>query len=485
MFIPLQFLKHLLLALLLFTLTNCAFVIKQSGNFDENPYYQKKELLPPKTFCPHNKRMLITSGLLFKENFMAFLSKLQNANIVLTPIEKFVLLALLQQNLRPDLASPTARLQVLTNNHGKQQYFNFIPNKELIVAMNDFAVLEKSIKESLPAEEVLEDSKNKKRTAKSASKPILKSASFFPYLFGLEQLLKSFNSSRSLLQLAEIIDKHYHYAFKVEKGFDQFLASMAPSLASSETWKRYFFREDEIITKGELLPKINYSKLIQNYLQSFSDLPREKLYSKKTGMVEQNADIFPNASLFSISCNQDLSLYNQNKLNISATSVETNIFGIQEGDVSILAASLQSPSSAPIYKDSILISGGIPSDEYNLVCLLVPKEKGMPQISFLIDHDRDPGQHAYHLLRKGLLKSRSTKDFDHYLKSSRYLILQNPLRLIVESQRMQSSETEQTFKLNLPIYNANSIARIIGHIYTTDESTFVTEERSEDILTCL
>lgn len=501
---------------------------------------------------PFIRESIISGQLLAASDFSDFLQHLapkykaeKNFSSKLTFIEKFVLLALLEMNVAPNMASPSANLQVIINYNNQQKYWSFTINPMLELFLSANSILtsistshtntnstsptpnpslnaensinnsnnslnkstdainnntneeltpDSSLTSALPANNKLGDinEKNSSKTKKSTRDNLAnqhkeyRSIQTFPYLYGLEKLLESYPSSHSLLSLAEIMDKYYTTPIKVEEKLAKFLKFNENNMRGDTTFKKYYFRDDEILKKMEILPKVPFQKIVNLYLQYHRHHLKEFIYKVDNQLIPYQ--LVPSKNL-SIKCNIDLKYYEKSIYRISSHKTEHNIFGIQDDKKnSALASSAQNISNSPLF-NSILFS----SNNHNVmppaICLInIPNKM---QLSILSGNERDPGQLLYHLLKDHWENISTREDVEAIWKHARYLILNRPTRLIVESDRLSKKQSNRILSLDYPIYHASKLGDLIGHltIHNKDRegkvtTNFIADDRQDHYITC-
>jgi hypothetical protein len=280
--------------LLFFFFFSCSTYIEVHKPLVKDYAFKENEA---QTYCeikkqgPYHFAYATENEALYK-NLQAFL---QNQTAGFTPIERAVLISLIHMNVRPDQVSPSSGLQVLINNSGQQQYYSFSSDSNIE----------------------------------------------YPFLNGLKALLKIYKSPRTLGQLAKIIDEHYNYNFLVDNQLHQFLSSHSSLIASNPSMQKFYFHDDEILNKGELLPKLNFSN-ISSWASSPIN-PTENLISDKihSYFIEKN-QFTPE-----ISCNIDFELYKNNIFNILAKKRDSvSLAYLDDKNFSFIASMSQQVSNS-------------------------------------------------------------------------------------------------------------------------------------------
>ena len=181
--------------ILLFGLSCSLYLNFEDDSSDINIISSKRK----PTFCQSklSEHTIVGTEQYLVDNFNTFLKE-HTVKRRLAFIDKVVLWALLQMNLRPDISTPSSRLQVSILHQNKSKYW-------------DFHVRSGKEKEG------------------------------YPYLHGLEKLLSFYKSKYTLTKLAAILDKHYKYPFYVGYELTQTLIKKKKDLAKNKYLKDAFF----------------------------------------------------------------------------------------------------------------------------------------------------------------------------------------------------------------------------------------------------
>lgn len=415
----------LIILLLISTLSSCALIIE----LDKLDEQKLKTINSPKgNYCPLNQKSNLTIASSDKELaalFSTINKKLKKYN--LSFIDQFVLLALIQVNLRPDLASPSSNLYLLINNN---KHLSFTYNKQ----------------------------------------------NSMPYLFGLNYLLKQHQSRYRLRNFAKWLDKYLKGPKIVGKEFAEYLKNNQNNLKNYPSFKKYFFKAEHPLSIGESLPHLNYQKMIRNYKkQNKVANIRNFLFPYKT----DNNDL-------DIKCNYDFKLYDKSHYLI-AKKEKTNLpFGISDNKGnSMLAITTQGSDTSPApHSNSFLINS--PSKTDSLAMCLISNKKIKSNLVIVSTGSRDPGQLIYHLIQYEIFNSKSINEASEYINFPRHLFLLNPVRMVYESERGSTTQLSRFLSMNFPIYHAESIGNIwvYGKFNESKQSGIITDPRSRATLSC-
>ncbi len=408
---------------LLLLLGSCSFFIEKLDTklVDEKDY---RENMPTEaTFCPVDKKMPIQ---LVGTNPAAQSIFNEIAVNKYDFLDSFAIWSLAQLSIRPDQSSPTSRLQVLMNIQGKSQYFDFFSESP-------------------------EDQ--------------------YPYLYGIEWVLKKFGKKTTLEQYAKIVEDGFSGKIFVDKDLESFFRKNKEAIKGTPELATHFFRGNEVLKENEKIPYLNYSELISSF---------RKIQKKQKVIINTTLASFSTPGAQVGKCNYDFNLYDNSIFLIDKAIPEANLFGLTIENNTFLAATSQrmdqlaSINGYPLFK-------GVSKVRSSAVCVI---ENGDNKIWTISNHSRDPGQHLFHLVRYGLPRSQTTLEVDKLIRHSRHLFLSDPVRLIIESHRSRPEQIENLLKLNLPIYNAEKLGNIWAYTHFKGQSRFIIDERNPGVFSC-
>ena len=407
-------------------LSSCSFFIDR---FDKDLLEEKGVATKSQTKQTHceiiQKNILIAESENTVQQYQKFLAKISN-RLNLKFIDRVVLWSLIQMNARPDLSSPTAKLQVFLSYQNKDYFYNAF-SKE-----NDG----------------------------------------YPQLYLLEQLLKDFNSRYSLNDLISIYDRYFPAQLTVTKDFEDFLAKNQLAIKKNQVLNDNYIRGDESLKEGETLPKVSFQKLFRLY--------------RKTNMRQYEISNFlfksQTSKEISSACNFEMSLYQNSIFLINDELLKSHTYGLKTGDNMFIAASSQSNIEIkPV--GSLPFFFGHSNSRSAAMCHLKNQESNA-QMWFVSSQSRDPGQHIFHLMEYGLEEIDNIKALDTMVKFSRHQFLKNPVRLVIESRRSSDKQIEELLKLNIPIYNSKKLGKIWGYFDYKKQKTFLLDDRREGHIEC-
>jgi hypothetical protein len=411
--------------LLLFLISSCSLLVKKIDEplITEDKALKKKDV--SHSYCPVDKKfehLLVGTSESSQKTYLDFIAK----NKSLDFLDHFAIWSLLQFSTRPDQSSPTSRLQVMFSEKGKNYYFDFFS----------------------------EESKDQ-----------------YPYLYGLQWILKKFNRSTTLEQYARIIDSSLADQLKIGKDLSNFLSKSKDEIKANDLLAPIFFRGAEVLREEETVPTLKYAAVIQEF-RKVEKLQKIVINTSLTKFVTESGQ--------SGSCNYDFNLYNNSIFLIDKVIPVANLFGLSFKSSAFMSSSsqkldkMESLKGFPIFKGESKIRS-------SAVCVIENKNHKLWTFS---NQSRDPGQHLFHLIRYGLPRSQSVQEVDRLIRHSRHLFLSDPTRLIIESSRSKKAQIENLLKLNLPIYNSDRLGNIWAFTQTPDYSRFVIDERNAGAFVC-
>ena len=353
-------------------------------------------------------------------------------------IQKAAMLSLIEMGRRPDKATPSARLQYYLRFNNKNYYFDFHPKN------------------------LADDTK--------AS-----------YLKGIDHLLKTYDKSKRLNQLADILDRHIPKTMGVSPDLESFLLVHKNDLFKSDVLSDTFLKGDEPLTKHESFNRINFKKLIDLYYKQNLSIDSDYEFSKN-GLVE----IFPRQSGMNLNCNTDIniesSFQGRPKIEESANS---HYFAIKDGDNYFIAVSSVLTQKTLTNFNSTYFFKSLPSSSPLPICQF---HNPIQDIVLFSSSGRNPAQHLKHLVNYDINLVDSLPSLDELLKFSRHIFLNNPDRILYESKRGRKSQLDFFLSMNFPIYHVDSLGDIIGMANfkngKNEEKSLISDDRSMAKLWC-
>lgn len=420
--------NKILILLQLLSFTSCALIIEKLQDKESAESAVKLKEISSKTFCKMNQvPQILSADKLNQQVFEKFIKKMKESR-ELTSIDKDVLLSLSQMNTRPDLSSPTAKLQILIKNGKKEKYYNVW-------------------------------SKDK---------------GSFPSFYLLEKILKDYKSKYSLLALGKIYDQNYPNRIYINSELEIFLSKNKANILKNPKLKRIYTRADETLKEKERIPKVKLSPLIRRYLKN----KKKYTYNLTNDLFSYNEN-----SLYYPKCNFDLTMYEKSLFLISDDIVKDNIYGLATDGHRFMASTNQSIQHFELLKNSLFLKGNSNVRSASVCSFQFPQKPKSSQW-FFSSNSRDPGQHIFHLIEYGINESKTLREVNSMLNFSRHQFLKDPVRLIIESQRSTKRQLSQLLKLNISIYSAKKLGKIWGLHAHKGEKSFLTDQREIGELNC-
>ena len=409
---------------LLFFITSCALLVERI----DTPLVRNTDKLnqAPSTpgHCAFDKKadfQLIGTN----DNSQAVYMELVKNSGKLDFLDHFALWNLFQLAIRPDQSSATSRFQVLLHLSEKSYYFDFF------------------------SEESQEQ---------------------YPYLYGIEWILKKFGKQKSLEQYAKML-VNPSKKLKIGKDFENFLVKNLAAIRNDPELSPYYFRGADVLKENETSPSLDYKSVIAVY--------RKAQKSQKI-LVNTSLTHFVTEKGATGSCNYDFNLYDNSIFLIDKVIPVANLFGLSTPGSAFLASTSQkldrisSLKGLPLFKGESKVRS-------SAVCMIENEGKKIWAFS---NQSRDPGQHLFHLVRYGLPGSDTTAEVEKLIRHSRHLFLSDPVRLIIESARSSEEQIENLLKLNLPIYNADKLGNIWAYTKFNEGQRFIIDDRNPGAFSC-
>lgn len=412
----------------LFLLSSCAYFVNQ---FDSNRLSQDIVSLKGENktlFCPADEKIQLANSTLENQiAFKRFIDRISKS-VSLSFHDQVALWSLVQMNLRPDQVSPSSKLQVFLKTGSSYKYYHFYS----------------------------------------------KNSESFPYIAGIERILKIGKSTNSIYKLADYVDRLFPEVFVVGKNFETFLDENKIAISKNKTLKSHYMRADETLKENEKIPKYNLKSII-------SDYKKNKRYKD----LEVSTSLFSyvnQTSTLTAHCNYDMRLYSNSVYLIHNQFIKSQIFGMKTSRGSFLASSGQRLEGVRPIGNSIFFKGVSQTRSAAFCAFEYPKSA---KTLWLASTDsRDPGQHIYHLIEYGLDEVNSKASLSALLEFSRHLFLEDPTRLVFESNRSSKEQLDRLLKLNLPVYNARNLGNMWGYYSNGKENSFVIDDRGDGTLQC-
>lgn len=418
---------------LLISLFSCTTIIKNM----EGKSVPLKPMSNRIGYCekPTSKTILLgrdKSGVKVFNKFLKQVSKVKK----LSRIEQMIAWSLFQMNQRPDLASPSAKFQILIKNKKGIQFWDF---------------KDSSLERDFP------------RSAPSMS-----------FLYGLETVLKTYSSSRSLKEIAFLLDSYLPLKIPISSDFAEFLSTNRSKLLSQKVFSKEFFKAGEQLHYGESITRLSYTKIIRGYYHF-----KNRASNEITTSNQLYSYPLP-SSKDEVLCNVDIKKYEGNVYQINSDNRERHhpyAMHFPDGQFFLAITSISGRNFRPMLGSYLMDTS---QDQVSVPLCYKQTEKGTH--AYLSFKGRDPGQHLYNLFQYNIHKSESVAELDQYLKFPRHLILKDPLRLLFESSRGTDKDLNNFLKKDIPVYHSQGLGEV--WVYSPD-SGFVIDDRGKAHLSCM
>lgn len=411
---------------LLFVLSSCSFFINKIDNPIEVDQILVNKISIPIGYCPIDNKVDFQLVGTNDNSQAVYIELIKKAKLDLDFIDHFALWNLLQLSVRPDQSSATSRFQVLIHQQQKNYYFDFFSEH---------------------------------------------SDEQYPYLYGIEWILKKFGKKKSLESYAKILQSSLDQRIKIGKDFESFLSKNIANIKNDPELSPYYFRGNDVLKENETAPALDYRSVIKHYR-----------------LAQQNQKIIVNTSLTHFvtekgsegSCNYDFNLYDNSIFLIDKVIPVANLYGLATSTSGFLASSSQKLDKITSLKGLPLFKGES-KVRSSAVCLI---ENNGSKIWAFSNQSRDPGQHLFHLVRYGLPSSKTTAEVYKLISHSRHLFLSDPVRLIIESAKSSEEQIQNLLKLNIPIYNAENLGNIWAYTQFKEGNRFIIDNRNPGAFKC-
>tara|TARA_Y100000590_G_scaffold470750_1_gene669319 strand:+ start:95461 stop:96690 length:1230 start_codon:yes stop_codon:yes gene_type:complete len=367
--------------------------------------------------------------------FNNFLAKASYLN----KTEKMVAWSLFQMNMRPDLATPSARFQVLTNTKSGVQYWDF---KDSALDMD------------LP-----------------------KSSPPMTFLYGLETILKTYSSRHSLRTISNMLDTHLPLKIPISADFAEFIDQNKAKLLEDKVFLKSFFKAAEQLRYGESIPKLAFTKIINNYYRFKNRISVEvttsnQMYSIDLPSLKKGEE--------EVLCNVDIQKYSQSKYEISEDNRERHhpyAIKYKDGQFFLGVTSISNRNFRPMMNSFLMETT---QDKTSVPLCYKNSTAGIS--AYLSFRGRDPGQYLYNMFQYNIHQSTDPMDLDQFIRYPRHLILLSPLRVLYESSRGTEEDLDKFVEQNIPIYHSQKLGEV--WVYSP-KSGFVIDDRGKAHLSCI
>ncbi|TNF27061.1 MAG: hypothetical protein EP319_12465 [Deltaproteobacteria bacterium] len=353
-----------------------------------------------------------------------FQQKFANLNLE----EAAVLWSLIQLKIRPDLFNPMSRLQIFKVKNDNPEYYDF-------------------------------SSSNKEAS---------------PLLHGLNTFLAKNGSKFTLSRLSRMLLEYESIQIPIGDGFSEFIQAKKSELKNNPIFYRNYFKAGLEIRKGESLPTLSYTNMLDNIYKIKDD----KEYIINTLLFSGNQ------SNYSYACNFDLNLYKKGIYLISEQPhPESWSIGIsdQNGNHIFVVAGNTFKGLNPIQNSYFITPELSTVTTPKKFCFIKNQKNKMTIIS---TKGRDPAQHLYHIMNYDILNSDNLKEAQEYINFPRHLFLQNPNRMLYESEKGSPEQLSNFLKLDFPLYHKQNLGLVYGHGNVLGKNSFLLDHRGPAVVSC-
>ncbi|MFT6069353.1 MAG: hypothetical protein ACJAT2_003595 [Bacteriovoracaceae bacterium] len=435
---PLKVYTKLIISLLVISISSCTSFIEKLTE-DKTPL---RPLEDKPTYCTEDVKQLSVLGR-DKGGVKLFEKLLGSLPIErrLNKTEKIVVWSLIQMNLRPDLATPSARFQILLDSGKGIQYWDF---KD--------ATLERDFPRLAPP---------------------------MTFLYGLETILKTYSPRSSLRSLARLIDTYLSKKIPISEELAFFIGRNKEKLLENKVFEKSYFKAKEQLRFGETLSKLSFTNIISQYYkykkQASSEIKiSNELYSldiDTSSLGKEKEDAF---------CNVDLGKYSTNKNEISIDNRDRHHpFGLRFNQKSFFLGitSIATSNFRPLFNTYL-----IDSSQDETIAPLCYRESQDGVHAYLSFKGRDPGQHLFNLFQFKIHSTSIASELDQFLDHPRHLLLKKPIRILYESDRGNENSLNNFLKKDVPVYHSSSLGEV--WLYNP-KNGFILDKRGRAHLSCL
>ena len=423
-----------------YCIASCSFLTKKIESLSTpiNEVSVNTKVIKKNIFCPENNKIQLILEDDSTVKFYQPLIPIIFENKTFSFIQKASMLSLIEMSRRPDVSSPSARLQYYLRYNNKDYYFDFRPKN-------------------------LEDDTK------------------MPYLKGIEVLLKMFDKSNSLLKVSAKLNQYLPQNINVTPELENFLKHYKKDITKNENLFNVFFKGDEVLTKHESFKRNNLIQIIKSF--NNENISNDSFYESSKNSIFK-ADSGRND--LDLRCNFDFNKDNSLKEEFIFTDQrKSHYFSIKEGDNFFIAI------SSTIFKkpfktfDSTYFIKSLASPLPEPICQF---KNSVQDLVLISSNGRNPAQHLKHLVTYDINLVDSFLGLKEILQFSRHLFLTNPDRILYESKKGRKSQLDLFLNMNFPIYHVEAIGDIVGlGVFKNgkyEDKSLIIDDRSNARLWC-
>ena len=409
---------------LFFILHGCRSLFPLANKGNQDFKFIKKKNYCDKVFSSQR----ITESPVIGKKFENLVGKLPR----LRPSEQFVLLAMLQMYYSPEVASPSADFLFFSSRAQKWEYFSF-----------------------------------DRQSTKTK----------YPLLYGLNFLLKKYRSRHDLGSLARLITRHLSFSPGLSEVSARFVRSRQKQFQGDKNFQFFYHRSGDLLRFQESLRFKNFAPWVKKQLRFFKRSPfdansAKKLYTYQP-YVQKN---------ISIQCNVDMNTYRSQPPPVAEKELPSIQFMLKEGEHIFVGLFSQRPNSEKMIPRTPFFDRVPEVKTSSVLCITHGPDR--PPIVLTSGNDRDPAQHIHHLLERRPHAKQTPASFARLLSSARHLFLDNPHRLLYESERGAQEQLEKLFALNFPVYHSVQLGKVMAVNHFAEKTYLFGDDRHAMEVTC-
>lgn len=427
---------------MILNLSGCGFFSKKVETIVEKEELKNYPVIKPvkkNLFCSEkNTQQIIFEDESTQKFYKPLLtSLLENKNFSF--VQRAAMFSLIEMLRRPDVATPTSRLQFFLRLKGKDYYYDFYPKAQ-------------------------------------------DENSSMPYLKGIEFLVKTHDSHSDLQKIIEKLESAVPTTFNVSSEFENFLQANRSKISKNDELTEYFFKGDEILTKHESFKRLSFKKVYQQYKSLKYNA--DALYSSNEFPLHE---VYTGAADLKLNCNIDINKEFISKEDVIQNNIAkgAHYFAMMEGNNFFIASST---SNVPEKLDNIKGTYFFKAISPSVPLPLCSYKNKIEDIVLFSTKGRLPAQHLRHLVTYDIDQAETQETLQEMLTFSRHLFLSNPDRILYESKRGRKSQLDFFLSMNFPIYHVSVLGDIIGaaNFYNKNDGSrsLIIDDRSTARLKC-
>ena len=412
--------KNISLIIILSFLTSCGIFIKLDQPSEEIVFKKNSQ----DRICKlENNTVTLASSTSSDQSLFAERIQIAAEKHRLKPIDVFVIWSLVQMYIRPDKVSPGSSLQFVDSNSKKPFYSSY--------------------------------------NLQSNEDPNL-------FLNSLKDLLRKYKSRKSLNYLARVTDDLSPYQTSVDKELAGLLKSNKSALISNKVISSYFLKGDQVLRPGE-------------GLRTFKVWPIVSQAAYKKNVTNSHLFPFPLGEDKFANCNFDMRIY-QNAVYLidESNGEDSHTYSISYKGMTFFGISTQKPNLRKAYSKTYAFTPTSLGTQ-KAVCLIHSPSSSLALIS---TKGRDSGQHLFNMIEYNIANASTVDEVLTLLEFPRYLFLLNPERMIYESDRSTTLQTQTFLNTSFPIYHKSNLGNVWINYKKGQSNTLLIDDRAPNFKSC-